>query len=88
MAAEPAPIPGKLTDWRELLRTVFISRALDALEESQLVPERKVLYQFCARGHDVTQALLAQRLTGRYDAVADDARREAALRRSRPGTRS
>ena len=70
MAAEPAPIPGKLTDWRELLRTVFISRALDALEESQLVPERKVLYQFCARGHDVTQALLAQRLTGRYDAVA------------------
>jgi 2-oxoisovalerate dehydrogenase E1 component len=59
-----------MTDWTLVLRTVFISRALDALEESRLVPERKVLYQFCARGHDVTQALLGQHLTGRRDAVA------------------
>ncbi len=57
-------------DWRRLLRTVFASRALDALEESRLVPDRKVLYQFCARGHDVTQALLGQQLTGRHDAVS------------------
>jgi 2-oxoisovalerate dehydrogenase E1 component len=57
-------------DWHCLLRTVFVSRALDALEELRLVPERKVLYQFCARGHDVTQALLGQHLTGRQDAVA------------------
>ena len=59
-----------MTDWTTALRTVFVSRALDALEETRLVPERKVLYQFCARGHDVTQALLGQRLTGRRDAVA------------------
>src|SRR5687767_8264400 len=59
-----------MPDWKSVLRTVFISRALDALEETRLVPERKVLYQFCARGHDVTQALLGQRLTGRRDAVA------------------
>jgi len=57
-------------DWRRVLRTVFVSRALDALEESRLVPERKVLYQFCARGHDVTQALLGLHLTGRRDAVS------------------
>ncbi len=57
-------------DWVRLLRTVFISRALDDLEETRLVPERKVLYQFCARGHDVTQALLAQQLVGRRDAVS------------------
>jgi 2-oxoisovalerate dehydrogenase E1 component len=57
-------------DWRRLLRTVFVSRALDDLEETRLVPDRKVLYQFCARGHDVTQALLAQHLLGRRDAVA------------------
>jgi 2-oxoisovalerate dehydrogenase E1 component len=56
--------------WPSVLRTVFVSRALDSLEESRLVPERKVLYQFCARGHDVTQALLGQQLTGRRDAVA------------------
>ncbi len=70
MAAEPASKPGVAFDWRRLLHTVFVSRALDALEESRLVPERKVLYQFCARGHDVTQAILGQRLTGRRDAVA------------------
>ena len=58
-----------MPDWISVLRTVFVSRALDALEETRLVPERKVLYQFCARGHDVTQALLGQRLTGRRDAV-------------------
>jgi len=54
-----------MPDWKSVLRTVFVSRALDALEETRLVPERKVLYQFCARGHDVTQALLGQRLTER-----------------------
>jgi 2-oxoisovalerate dehydrogenase E1 component len=70
MAVMPAMKPAASVDWRRVLRTVFTSRALDALEESKLVPERKVLYQFCARGHDVTQALLGQRLTGRRDAVA------------------
>jgi 2-oxoisovalerate dehydrogenase E1 component len=70
MAAELATEVRASVDWRRLLRTVFISRALDALEETRLVPERKVLYQFCARGHDVTQVLLGQRLTGRRDAVA------------------
>ena len=59
-----------MPDWKAVLRTVFVSRALDALEETRLVPERKVLYQFCARGHDVTQVLLGQRLDGRRDAVS------------------
>jgi 2-oxoisovalerate dehydrogenase E1 component len=57
-------------DWRRVLRTTFLSRALDRLEETRLVPERKVLYQFSARGHDVTQALLGMQLTGTRDAVA------------------
>ena len=59
-----------MPDWKSVLRTVFASRALDALEETRLVPDREVLYQFCARGHDVTQALLGLRLVGRRDAVA------------------
>ena len=59
-----------MPDWKSVLQTVFVSRALDALEETRLVPERKVLYQFSARGHDVTQVLLGQRLTGRRDAVS------------------
>lgn len=57
-------------DWRSALRTAFLSRALDRLEETRLVPERKVLYQFSARGHDLTQALLGLQLTGLRDAVA------------------
>jgi 2-oxoisovalerate dehydrogenase E1 component len=57
-------------DWPRVLQTVFTSRALDALEESRLVPERKVIYQFCARGHDVTQALLGLELTGRRDGIS------------------
>jgi 2-oxoisovalerate dehydrogenase E1 component len=57
-------------DWRHALQTVFQSRALDRLEETRLVPERRVLYQFSARGHDLTQAVLGLRLTGLRDAVA------------------
>jgi 2-oxoisovalerate dehydrogenase E1 component len=56
--------------WDQVLRTVLRSRALDELEETKLVPARKVLYQFTARGHDVTQALLGQLLTGFGDAAA------------------
>ena len=57
-------------DWDAVVRTVLVSRALDDLEESQLLPARQVLYQFSARGHDVTQVMLAQMLTGERDAVA------------------
>ena len=38
------------------------SRALDELEETRLVPEKKVLYQFSARGHDLAQVLLGMQL--------------------------
>jgi 2-oxoisovalerate dehydrogenase E1 component len=53
------------------------SRALDDLEETILVPQRKVLYQFSARGHELTQVLLAAQLTGLHDGVG-------AYYRSRP----
>ena len=56
-------------DWERAVYTVLVSRALDELEETRLLPERKVLYQFTARGHDVTQALLGQMLTGARDGV-------------------
>ncbi|MGH8260307.1 MAG: thiamine pyrophosphate-dependent enzyme, partial [Steroidobacteraceae bacterium] len=56
-------------DWPGVLRTVLLSRALDELEETRLAPERRVLYQFTARGHDLSQVLLAQALTGACDGV-------------------
>lgn len=71
-AAEPAfrsPPSRDAIDWSKVVQQVLISRALDDLEEFKLLPARKVLYQFSARGHDVTQVLLAQRLTGVHDSV-------------------
>jgi 2-oxoisovalerate dehydrogenase E1 component len=56
-------------DWRGVVRQAAISRALDDLEESTLLPQRKVLYQFSARGHEVTQVLLGGELGGARDAV-------------------
>ena len=64
-------------DWRAVVRQIAASRALDDLEESTLLPERKVLYQFSARGHELTQVLLGKRLTGLKDGVG-------AYYRSRP----
>src|SRR6202047_590578 len=63
-AAKPEVI-----DWRAVLRHVAISRALDDLEEFTLLRDRKVLYQFSARGHDLTQVLLSTQLTGSQDGV-------------------
>lgn len=54
-------------DWSGIVRTVLTSRALDEIEETQLLPARKVLYQFSAGGHDVTQAILGGMLNGRRD---------------------
>jgi 2-oxoisovalerate dehydrogenase E1 component len=42
---------------------------MDKLEEERLVPERKILYQFSARGHDMAQVLLGSRLTHPRDAT-------------------
>jgi len=56
-------------DWARIAYLVQVSRAMDKLEEERLVPERKVLYQFSARGHDMAQVLLGSRLTHRHDAT-------------------
>src|SRR6476660_8289950 len=57
--------PGKVSadvNWREVARLVLTSRELDRLEEQELVPAKKVLYQFSARGHDMAQVLLGHHL--------------------------
>ncbi|HWA91709.1 MAG TPA: transketolase C-terminal domain-containing protein [Rhizomicrobium sp.] len=56
-------------DWRRVAALLLVSRALDNLEETRLVPEKKVLYQFSARGHDMAQIVLGTRLTHRHDAI-------------------
>lgn len=64
-------------DWKEVARTVLISRKIDHIEENELVPAKKVLYQFSARGHDVAQVILGQLLNHPHDGAG-------AYYRSRP----
>jgi 2-oxoisovalerate dehydrogenase E1 component len=64
-------------DWQRVYYLTLVSRSLDEIEETKLVPEKKVAYQFTARGHDVAQAILGQFLTHPHDAAS-------AYYRSRP----
>src|SRR3954462_4072679 len=57
--------PGRVSadvDWRDVARLVLTSRELDRIEEQELVPAKKILYQFSARGHDMAQVLLGLQL--------------------------
>src|SRR3954462_14162845 len=70
-------------DWRRIVYTAMVSRALDDVEEATnrnkaSVPrEHLVLYQFSARGHEVAQVILGSLLTHPHDAAS-------AYYRSRP----
>lgn len=64
-------------DWRDIALKMLVSRAMDDLEENKLVPEKKVLYQFSARGHELGQLILAHLLDKPKDAAS-------AYYRSRP----
>jgi 2-oxoisovalerate dehydrogenase E1 component len=57
--------PGRVSsdvDWREVARLVLTSREMDRIEEEELVPAKKILYQFSARGHDLAQVILGLHL--------------------------
>ena len=64
-------------DWEQVVSLMFTSRAIDELEENELVPDKKILYQFSARGHELAQILLGMHLTNPKDAAS-------AYYRSRP----
>lgn len=57
-------------NWAEVARLLLLSRALDELEEQELVPSGKVRYQFSARGHELAQILLSLRLQHAHDAAS------------------
>lgn len=56
-------------DWWEVARITLLSRELDLLEEEKLAPQGKIRYQFSAKGHELSQVLLAQMLDHPHDAV-------------------
>ncbi|MEZ5996356.1 MAG: thiamine pyrophosphate-dependent enzyme [Hyphomonadaceae bacterium] len=71
MSARPKskPAPAAATDWARAASLVLCSRAMDAIEETELVPGKKIFYQFSARGHDMAQVLLGLHLTHPKDAI-------------------
>ncbi|HUA89087.1 MAG TPA: thiamine pyrophosphate-dependent enzyme, partial [Steroidobacteraceae bacterium] len=69
LAERPPASSAPALDWRAVACLVLRSRALDEIEESRLLPERKVLYQFSARGHELAQILLGLQLTDPHDAA-------------------
>ena len=57
-------------NWGHVARCVLLSRELDLFEEEHLAPQGKVKYQFSAKGHELSQVLLAQALNHSHDAVS------------------
>ena len=57
--------------------TMLLSRAIDEKEENVLVPDKKILYQFSSKGHELAQIILGMHLTDPLDAAS-------AYYRSRP----
>lgn len=54
-------------NWLNVARTVLTSRAIDSIEEKELVPQGLVTYQFSARGHDMIQAILSELINHPHD---------------------
>ena len=45
-------------DWKKVAYLLLLSRAMDDIEEKELVPAKLVFNQFSARGHDLAQILI------------------------------
>ena len=56
-------------DWQRISYLLLLSRAMDTIEERDLVPAKLVFNQFSARGHDLAQILLGSLLTHPHDAA-------------------
>jgi 2-oxoisovalerate dehydrogenase E1 component len=57
-------------DWQRISYLTLLSRALDDIEETELLKSREVLYQFSARGHDMAQIILGSMLNHDGDAAS------------------
>jgi len=57
-------------DWQRIAYFTLLSRAIDNIEETELLKSREVLYQFSARGHDMAQIILASMLNHPGDAAS------------------
>ncbi len=56
-------------DWERITYLVHMSRTMDHIEETELLPSKQILYQFSARGHDVAQVMLGSLINNKHDAM-------------------
>lgn len=83
MSTTENPTESTSLDWHRIAYMVLASRAMDDIEETtnrnrtSVPKEHLVLYQFSARGHDVSQVILGSLINSRHDAAG-------AYYRSRP----
>ncbi|WP_185964567.1 alpha-ketoacid dehydrogenase subunit alpha/beta [Aliikangiella marina] len=59
--------PSNDYDWERVAYLLLLSRAMDDIEEQELVPAKLVFNQFSARGHDLAQILIGSLLTHPHD---------------------
>ncbi len=59
--------PGTEIDWQHIAYLTLLSRAIDELEETELLKTRELLYQFSSRGHDMAQVILGSMLNHPHD---------------------
>lgn len=59
--------PNTAFDWNKIAYYLLLSRAMDDIEEQELVPAKLVFNQFSARGHDLAQILLGCLLNHPHD---------------------
>ncbi len=64
-----SPVPETSVDWVRVVKLFLLSREIDDLEQNRLLPDKRVNYQFCARGHELGQILLGLQLTHPHDGV-------------------
>lgn len=67
----------KAFDWEKVAHTFLTSRLIDDVEEQELYAQKKIAYQFSARGHTLSQVLLGNLLSKPQDGAS-------AYYRSRP----
>jgi 2-oxoisovalerate dehydrogenase E1 component len=64
-------------DWREVAKYALTARAIDLIEEQELYPSKKIIYQFSSKGHELAQVLLGSLMISAGDGIS-------AYYRSRP----
>ncbi|MBS4028984.1 MAG: hypothetical protein KGZ58_10135 [Ignavibacteriales bacterium] len=57
-------------NWKHIAKLLLSSRFIDEVEEQELIPLKKITYQFSAKGHELSQILLSLFITNKHDGAS------------------